>query len=709
MFPLSQPVAIFLLVLAIILVVPAVFNRLKIPYIIGLIMAGMVVGPYGFNILARDASFEIFGQVGILYLMFLAAVEIDMYHLRLNSRAGILFGLVTFALPFVGLVFASRWWLDASWPTAFLIAAMGASHTLITYPAVSRFGLTNTRAAIIAVFGTVLAVLLALFVLAEITATSSGRPVSVLQLLFLVGRMLVYALLSAWLVPKITRYFFRVFMDPVTQFIYILAMVLLLALVAQLIGLEAILGAFYAGLLLNRFIPTRSALIRRIEFVGNAIFIPYFLIGVGMLINISVITRGPGALIAVGVMTGVSLLGKWLAALITQKVFRLDAVGRRLIFGLTSGKAAATIAAVMIGFEYGLLSEDLMNGAVVMILLCCVVASLVTERAAIRMRMQLTERNLDNPSATDLHASRQLVAVANPITAEGIMKLAVMMRDSRNPAPIYSLFVRTSDDPTVLAMGRNAMQLAVDAAESADIRAEQIERYDANIVAGVSSVIKEKDCTEVVIGMHRKSNIVDTFYGNMIEQLLRSTNRMVTMTRCFVPLVTVRRITVLVPQKAEYETGFRRWVERVASLGVQIGAKVIFCAPAATVPYIQGVLMAGEYSFSHEYRSMESWDDFLLLSRDISDEDLMIVIGARRSSISFRSALESLPEFLSKYYANQNIIVIYPEQFGDYTEMPAPIDPLTQTFVSTPSPTLLSVRRWRNILADVRNRLHSRR
>ena len=290
-FPLQQPVAIFLVVLAIMLLAPLLFRRLKIPQIVGLIIAGIIVGPYGFNLLDRDASFKIFGEVGILYIMFQAAAEIDMYHLRQNWKKGAVFGLITFALPAFAGIFGSRYAFGVSWSTAVLISTMYASHTLISYPVVSRFGLSNQRAAVTAVCGTIVAVMLALLVLAEVVSIHVNGYFKPTDILLLIAGTGAYMAVVGWSFPWLTRRFFSQNSDPVVQFIFILALVFVASLLAKLIGLEAILGAFYSGLALNRLIPSRSALMRNIKFVGDAIFIPYFLIGVGMLINVGVITR----------------------------------------------------------------------------------------------------------------------------------------------------------------------------------------------------------------------------------------------------------------------------------------------------------------------------------------------------------------------------------------------------------------------------------
>lgn len=663
-FPLRQPVAIFLLVLFIILVCPIVFRRLRIPHIVGLILAGVVVGPFGFNLLERDASFEIFGQVGILYLMFLAAVEIDMFHLRKNLRHGIFFGLLTFAIPMVLGILGTRFAFNATWTTSVLVASMYASHTLISYPIVSRFGLQNARSAVIAVCATIVAVMLALLTLAGVVEAAEDH-FSISHAFRLMALMAGYAVVVGFSFRYATRLFFRRFSDQVSQFIYILAMVFVASLLAQIIGLEAILGAFYAGLILNRFIPDRSGLMGRIKFVGNAIFIPYFLIGVGMLINVHVIFKSwQVGWVAIN-MVAVAMLSKWLAAYFGARLFGMGRVDRSIMFGLTSGKAAATIAATMIGYQHGLLNEDMMNGAVLMILVCCIVSTVTTQEAGKRLRIERTEEEL-NAEGTRKPGeyARQLVAVANPVTAEGLMRMALLMRNRNNQNEVTALFVRNTDDARTVAMGRNALRMAVAAAQAIDIDVKDIERYDVNVVAGVTNEAKQNRATDIMIGMHRKSNVVDSFYGAMIEQLIQATQKMIIMSRCFIPVDTIYKLVVLAPDKAEYETGFQTWVERVGNLSSQLACKVIFISSETTCEFIRVVLQDEKFSIRQEYRIMKTWDDFIVESREINEEDLFIIIGARKDSISHTADFDSMPGFLSRNFARHNMVMIYPEQFG---------------------------------------------
>lgn len=683
--PLQQPVAIFLLVLVMILLTPVLLRRLGIPHIVGMIVAGIVVGPYGFNILARDASFEIFGQVGILYLMFLAGVEIDMVNLRKNWRSGVWFGLLSFFLPAVAGVIVMRFALGMSWLTTGLVASMLGSHTLISYPIAARFGLTNSRSSVIAVCGTIVAVLLSLILLAEVVTIRTDGAAGVGSILSLFAWLALYAVAVWFSLSYATRWFFRNFADRVTQYIFVLGEVLLASLLAQLIGLESILGAFYAGLVLNRFIPSRSGLMTRIEFVGNAIFIPYFLIGVGMLMNVKVIFSGYYVIQTALIITTVALVAKWLAAYAVQKKIHGNSNERLLIFGLTSGKAAATIAATMIGYRYGIISEDLMNSTVIMILFCCIFASVSTEKGAKSMRMNLAQEEMDRSDGKmNVGMARQLVAVSNPLTAEGIMRMAIFMRKPENRHPVTALFIRSNDDSARIAMGKTALAEAVKSAAGVDVKVDDVERYDVNIVAGLTNVLKEKKCTEIIIGLHRKSNIVDSFFGSMTENLLQSTNKMVIMSRCFVPVNTLRRIVVIVPQKAEYETGFRLWLRRLAMLAEQIGGHISFIAYTDTVRYIQALLQQGDANLIVKYYEMGSWDDFITASAQVNEEDLLTIIGARKNSISFNSDLENLPGYISRYFSRHNLLIIFPEQFGPEAELPTPVDTLSSTFVATP-------------------------
>ncbi len=699
----TAPVPIFLTVIAIILLTPIVLNRLRIPYVIGLIIAGVAVGPYGLNILARDMSFEIFGQVGILYLMFLAGIEIDMYHLRKNMRKGLTFGLFTFIIPLILGAVAAMAALRMQMLEATLLASMFAAHTLIAYPIVTRFGVTKAPAVIIAIAGTIVTVLGSLIVLAGVLGVY--RDGSVSSLIPILCYLALYCVGLIYLYPRITRYFFQHYSDGISQFIYVMVMVFGAAALASFIGIEGVFGAFFAGLVLNRFIPARSTLMGRLEFVGNAIFIPYFLIGVGMLIDLRVVLDGWSTLYTAAVMSAVAMASKWIAAFVTQKVYRLTSIDRSVMYQLSNAHTAVALAVVMIGYEMHLFDVTVLNGTVVMILVTCTVSSFGTERAASRLKVQLLEQ-ADEESARDDSTThpRTLIAISNPLTAPGIVDLALSMRfpDTSVPGDFYALHVRNDNSASSKAIGRNSLDVAERAAAAVETRLTPIERFDLNFITGVLNTMEERDITELIVGLHRRTRIIDSFLGEKIEQLLRSTNRMIVMSRCFIPLNTVSRLLVAVPKKAQFETGFRRWVQAVGNLCRQIGCRVEFWCDDSTAPLIRTVITQSKLGIRMSFATVASYDDFVLKTAGITDDDLLIVVSARRSSVSFDSDMDSVPEYLQRYLAGNNLIVIYPGQFG--TEAPMTMaETMATDIVSPPNPVYLfamnQLRRLRRILS----------
>lgn len=681
--------------LVIILLAPVILNRLKIPHIVGMIAAGIIVGPYGLNILDRDSSFEIFGQVGLLYLMFLAGLEIDMYHLRLNLRRGMIFGVLTFFIPMVMGVAASVWLLHTGWLTAFLLASMFASHTLIAYPVAARFGVTKAPAVLISVVGTIIAVIGALLVLAaavNIHATGAFQPGAMAWLVVKLG---IYCGAVLYVYPRLTRWFFKNYGEKVTQYVFILALVFLSAWVSGLIGLEPVLGAFFAGLVINRYVPANSPLMNSIEFVGNALFIPYFLIGVGMMIDVAVIFHGNTLLVAL-IMLVVALVSKWLAAFLAQKAYRMQGCDRRMMFGLTTAHTAVALAVVTIGYNMVLpdgsrmMDETILNGTVLVILVTCAIAPMLTSEAAAKISIRsLSEENAAGDTETSARKEEHiLVPVSNPITAASLAELALLMRrrrTGRHADRLFALHVRNSNSASSKAMGQNSLRLAQQAASGADVTMEGIERYDLNTATGILNTIEERDITQVVVGMHRKDTVIDSYLGLKLEGLLKGTNRMVAISRCYIPVNTVTRIMVFLPEKAHYETGFTQWVLSVASLAQEIGCRVIFCATAEQRPLLRGLIHREGLGVRHEYVETNGMDDFVLQAGKVLDDDLVVVVTARANSVSRTTDMGDLPGLLHRYFANNNLLLIYPSQFGEAVHLPSFTDPL-QSDISTTLP-----------------------
>lgn len=690
----TSPVAIFLVVLLIMLCAPMILNRLKIPHVIGLILAGVLVGPHGFNILARDMSFEVFGQVGILYLMFLAGLEIDMYHLKRNIGRGAVFGLYTFFIPLLIGAAGAYIFLGLDLLTSTLLASMFAAHTLLAYPIISRLGLSKNPAVIIAIAGTIFTVLGSLTVLAGVVGVCHDGAFSILGTLKLLAMLVIYCILTVYLFPRIARWFFKRYSDGIMQFIFVLAVVFVAAQSAVAIGIEGVFGAFMAGLVLNRYVPARSPLMSRIEFVGNAIFIPYFLIGVGMLINMGVLLKGWNTVYVATVMSVIAMGSKWLAAYAAQRTYHLKPIDRSVLYQLTNAHTAVALAVVMIGYNMHIFGEEILNGTVIMILVTCTVSSIGTSRAATRLKvLEMSDSNVEKAARTERRKPiNTLIAVGSPLTAPELVNLAVMMRGTVSKrSNLYALHVRNDNTASSRAVSRNSLDVAEQTAASADVKLSSLERYDMNFVTGMINTIEERDITDVVIGLHRRNAVIDSFFGDKLSRLLRATNKMIVISRCFIPINTITRIVVAVPEKAEYETGFVRWVSALGNLTRDVGCRIIFCCYAATRKSIHAVLRHGEYDIRSEFRTIEAWDDFILLSNKILPDDLFVVVNARRTSVSFTSDLDTLPQFLQRYMASNNLLVLYPEQFGDESPVPTMAETLSTDVVAAPSPLWLSL------------------
>lgn len=681
----TQPVQIFFIVLAIILLAPLLLNKLKIPHIIGMIVAGVIVGPYGFNVLDNDSSFAIFGQVGLLYLMFLAGLEIDMYHLKLNLRRGLVFGILTLTIPLILGVFTSVYLLHVSWPTAFLLGAMYASHTLLSYPVAARFGITKAPAVLIAIVGTIIAVIGALLVLAGTVSVHEEGYFNLGAMLLLMLRLAIWVAVLLYAYPRIVRLFFKKYSDKVMQYVFVLTLVFLAACSAQFIGLEPVLGAFFAGLLLNRYVPISSPLMNSIEFVGNALFIPYFLISVGMMINVRVLGNMQTLTVA-GIMLAVALGSKWLPAYIAQKINGLDIYSRSVMFGLTAAHTAVALAVVTVGYRMNMFDERILNSTIVVILITCALAPIFTSAAAPKLKVKMMEEEGDIIRHT--RVNNTLIAVANPLSTPPLVEIAMLMRNERGRHNFYALHVRNENSPQAKSISHSSLEAARRTGATADINIQTIERYDLNTVTGILNTIEEREVTEVIVGIHRRVTIIDSFFGSKVEQLLRSTNKMVMITRCFIPVNTITRVVVWVPVGAQYETGFSRWVRAVARLTRQVGCRITFCCPGDVQPLIRGVLYAENYGVRCEFETIANQDDIVLMANKVGDDDLFVVIGARVQSVSYRPEMSELPGFLQKYLATNNIMMIYPEQFGEAPALTSFTDPMSTDIQSGPSPIL---------------------
>jgi len=669
--PLQHPVLKFLVILIIILFAPILLNKVKIPHILGLIIAGVIIGPHGINLLERDSGIILSGTAGLLYIMFLAGMEIDLGDLKKNSFRSIFFGLLTFIIPMALGIISGYYLLHFSMPTSIIIGTMFASHTLISYPIVNKLDVVRNKAVVITVGGTIVTVTLALLVFAVIIGMSTGGVDNVFWTRLSIS-LIIFSAIVLILFPIIGRWFFKQYSDSVSQYIFVLVLVFLGAVLAEAAGIEGIIGAFLAGLSLNRLVPVTSPLMNRIAFVGNAIFIPFFLIGVGMLVDYKAFFSDWNSLYVAGILTVVATASKFIPAWITQKSFRFTADERNMIFGLSNAQAAATLAVVLVGYNVilgytpdgepvRLLNDSILNGTIIMILVTCTIASLVTQKAAVNI--SLAENTHVEAEDTD-NTEKILIPLRYPETVDELINLSSLLKSKKNREGVYGLNIinNASKEENNLKFAHKLLDKALISASSVDVNMHKLLRYDVNIVNGITSVIKEHNISDLILSITEKKGMSDSFIGNLTEGILTKSNITTFVYRATQPISTIKRHIVIIPKNAEYEVGFPFWLIKVWNIAKNSGAVMEFYGHEKTLNLIKEVHQ--KHPIEADFKIFEDWDDFLILSREIKSDDNLIVVLSRDKSLSYHSNMEKIPAYLKKYFHPNSFILIYPMQAG---------------------------------------------
>ena len=674
-FPITSPTIIFFVVLGIILIAPIIMGKLRIPHIIGMVLAGVLIGQYGFNILERDDSFELFGRVGLYYIMFLAGIEIDMNGLKrgvLNMGA---YGLFTFFAPFILVFLSCHYLLGYSIMASVLLGSILGSNTMIAYPIVCKYGLQRYGGVTLGAAGSMISLTFALVVLAAIVGTYNGGTGIGFWLLFVLKFALFIALAIVF-IPRLTRYFLRRYSDAVMQYIFVMAIMFLCASITEILGMEGVFGAFISGLILNRYIPHVSPLMNRIEFIGNALFIPYFLIGVGMLINMRILFTGWHTAFITFCLVFFGTLGKGIAAYITTWLIKKPKVFGDMLFGLTSAHAAGSIAIVMVGMKLQvangiyLMNDDMLNGVVMMILFTCIIGSLITEQASRQIVLKDIPTAETSQNGDD---EKILLPVKYPETAETLLSLALLTRNQKLNRGLVGLNVVFDDDKRLKGQqrGKALLDRLERMASAADVRMQTQVRIATNIANGIKHAFKEFNASEIIMGMHIHKEISKKFWGEFIQSLFNGLNRQIIIIRCPHPLNTIRRIQVAVPSRAEFEPGFHRWLERITRLAENLECRIEFHAKQETLSLIKQFTDSKHPKTRCAYTVMQHWNELPKLATTIKEDHLFVVITARKGTVSYKLALERLPDELTNHFSGKNLMIIYPDQHGE------PIDSMT--------------------------------
>ena len=644
-------------------------NKLKIPHLLGLIIAGAIIGPNGLNLVLRDSSIILSGTAGLLYIIFLAGLEIDMGDFKKNSGRSFVFGMYTFLIPMALGIVACLYVLHFSMETSILLASMFASHTLIAYPIISKLGITKDKSVTITVGGTMITDMLALLVLTVIVGMATGvigehfwTRLSISIVIFVLFVVIAFPIAGRW--------FFKHVQDSISQYIFVLVMVFLGAYLAELAGIESIIGSFLAGLSLNRLIPRSSPLMHRVEFIGNSIFIPFFLIGVGMLIDYRAFFTSFDTIKVGIVMIIVATIAKYAAAWLTQKTFRMSVDQRRIIFGLSNAQAAATLAAVMVGYNVilgqtpegepiRLLNESVLNGTILMILVTCTMASFSAQRGAHNLAATASSET----DETGDHKERILIPLSNEDTAEELVNLSLATKSKKNTHHLYALNIldnKVSGDDQQLKKSRRLLENAALTAAATDTHLQELQRYDLNVTNAILSVILEHRITDLVLGLHKEKGIPSSFLGRITEGILDYSDVTTLIYKPAQPLSTMKRHLVVIPVQAEKEAGFPQWVARVWNVIQNTGAKAIFYGSSDTLGRLKTLL--GKRGGEMEFTEFSDWEDFLIVFRDVHKDDNLWIVMSRHNGISFNPSMNRIPGYLNKYFQQNSFILVYPLQ-----------------------------------------------
>ncbi|HSO88600.1 MAG TPA: cation:proton antiporter [Draconibacterium sp.] len=657
--PFTEPVIIIALVLLILLIGPVFFERIRIPSIVGLLLSGAIIGPHGFNLIPSDLEFTLFGTIGLLYLMFLAGLEIDLIDFIENKSKSIFIGLASFAVPFVLGYFVCSTFLGLSDNASLLIGAMLSSHTLISYPLLGRLGIVNKSIVTIVVGATIIADILALVAM-ELITNFAEEGFDMGSLIVLGIDFFLFLFIVFMVVPRISRIFLSKYEgDLGVQYIFVLVMLFISATIAYILKIEPIIGAFFSGLVLNRQIINSSPLYRRIEFIGNNMFIPFFLISISMLANFKVYLDHPGEIGLALILIATAILGKFLAAFISKEFFRLSVSEGNLIFGLSVSRAASAIAIILIGYNTGIVNESVLNGTVILILTTCIASSYITRYAGKKILLKENETLTRNIGIRH----KFLVPVANPANMENLLEFAVLIKDKNDSVPVYPLTVFTSGNQVREKIDENqaAIQKVIESLHT-DVIFETSSRIDNNVTNGIVRAAEELVATAIILGWNNHTIPFHILFGNVLDNLLEKTERMIVVLKTPTSFREVRKISLFCPENAQFENGFSLWLGTLTTLAERLKLKIkINCDSALTNEAIKSYIVKNNSIkyFSFHKSSFKHLSDNLIKH---TSSELLLFVHSRKKAISYHRSFEHFMNSSISMFKKNNVVIIYPEQ-----------------------------------------------
>ena len=659
--PIHDPVLIFAVVMLVVLIAPLLFARLRVPGLVGLILCGALIGPSGLGLLERDATIILLGTVGLLYLMFVAGLALDLNQFHRQRSRSLVFGAFSFFVPQVMGIVVAIYLLGYSLAPALLLGSIVGSHTLLAYPIASRLGITKNTAVIMTMGGTIVTDMLALLLLAVVVGAADGALDLWFWIRFL-GLITLYLAAVLMGLPRLGRWFLRSTRgDANLAFVFLVTALFVTAYLAGVAGLAPIIGAFLAGIVLNRLVPEIGPLMSRVKFVGETLFIPFFLLSVGMLVDFSVLVSSLAVWYAALVFTALVLVGKGVAAGVVTLLYRYTRAEGWTIFGLSVPQAAATLAVTLVGFDLGLFDQTAVNAVVVMILLTCLLGPSLVERYGRQVNLQEQAR----PYRPSEAPQRILIPLSNPSTSDTLVDVALAIRRDDSDEPVFPLAVVRDgvDVAGQVAAGERLLSEAVMRTVSADVPVTPMTRVDIEVARGIMRAITESRISHIVIGWGGTASPRQRIFGTILDRLLDLSLTTVLVCRITHPINTMQRIVLTVPPLAEREPGFDEALRTVKLLASRIGADLILATPEHTFPVVEAHVQAAKPDLPLAFLPLGTDYHHRLLTTlagTLADEDLVVLLSARESQPSWQPALDRLPRLFADRFPKNDFIILYP-------------------------------------------------
>lgn len=658
----KDPVMILALTMGLFLIMPPIVKKFKMPDLIGFLIAGIIIGPHGLGLIDRDQTIILLGTVGLLLIMFLAGLEIDLDGFARYKNRSIMFGLTSNLIPFIlGVVSGMIFGYNTA--ASLLLGAILASHTLLGYPIASRLGIVKNKAITMTVGGTIITDVLALVVLAVVAGATKGE-FSLLFLFKLLLNLAIIALLILKGIPIIARYFFKIVSgEGVVEFIFVMTVLFVSSLLAEVAGVEAIIGALFAGLALNRFIVENGTLMNRINFTSNAIFVPFFLLSVGMLVDLkSLVSSYESIVLAIVLIVFVSI-GKLLPALLTGKIYNYTKNEILMIIGLSIPHASATLAATLVGYEIGILDQTMVNSIILMILFTCIVGPYYVEKSG----REIASQEGQVPYAENERPQRILIPMANPSNMEALLDFSMVLRREHSTEPLYPLTVIredvTSNVPQV-AQAEKMLGHAVLYAAGAEIPVRVLTRIDQSVAHGILRAIAEEQISTVVVGWNPKVTGEEKIFGSILDQVLDQTHLPVFVTHLVKPLNTTRRVFLIIPKNSLLKRSFKGTIKRLKIIVSRLGASlhVIILRDEANLSLYKELIQEIKPHLETTFEFVPNYDTLYndIFTR-LKEHDLTIVLSARKGTIAYRPQLKEIPSRLAEQ-VSESFIVFYPRE-----------------------------------------------